>query len=287
MTARYSNTLNSQYNQSIPTLANGDYSPLQVDQYSRLLVSVQELPVGVATAQLQIDANALLSNIRDELSNNISVLGPLTNVQLRAAPVSVLGPLTDAQLRIAPISVSGTFWQNTQPVSLSTIPIAPGAATSVLQGVANTSLASIDTKTPTLVSGRQPVDGSGVTQPISAASMPLPPDASTATNQGIANIYLSGAATAANQVLNGTASQTTLTVALTAVPMRVGAANLANRKSIILQPNAAGYSYGYSAALQPFALTNGTPVQLNLGPNITIWAIKSSGTNTIAVVELS
>jgi len=41
------------------------------------------------------------------------------------------------------------------------------AATSTLQTTGNTSLASIDTKTPALVVGRVPVDGSGVTQPVS------------------------------------------------------------------------------------------------------------------------
>lgn len=40
---------------------------------------------------------------------------------------------------------------------------------------------SIDTKTPALVGGRVPVDGSGVTQPISAASLPLPTGAATET----------------------------------------------------------------------------------------------------------
>jgi hypothetical protein len=40
-------------------------------------------------------------------------------------------------------------------------------ATSAKQDTGNASLASIDTKTPALVSGRVPVDGSGVTQPIS------------------------------------------------------------------------------------------------------------------------
>lgn len=42
-----------------------------------------------------------------------------------------------------------------------------GASTATKQDTGNTSLASIDNKTPALVSGRQPVDGSGVTQPVS------------------------------------------------------------------------------------------------------------------------
>lgn len=72
-------------------------------------------------------------------------------------------------------------------------PPAPvGGATEALQLVGNASLASIDGKTPALVGGRVPVDGSGVTQPvsgtfwpatqpISASALPLPSGAATET----------------------------------------------------------------------------------------------------------
>lgn len=46
-------------------------------------------------------------------------------------------------------------------------------------GAIATSVASMDSKAPALVSGRVPVDGSGVTQPVSAASLPLPTGAAT------------------------------------------------------------------------------------------------------------
>jgi len=46
-------------------------------------------------------------------------------------------------------------------------------------------------KFPTLVTGRWPVDGSGVTQPVSLSSVPLATDAATATNQATANTSLS------------------------------------------------------------------------------------------------
>jgi hypothetical protein len=49
-----------------------------------------------------------------------------------------------------PIPVSGTFWQATQPVSATSLPLPSGAATSALQSTSNTSLANIDTKTPAL-----------------------------------------------------------------------------------------------------------------------------------------
>lgn len=48
-----------------------------------------------------------------------------------------------------------------------TVSLPTGASTSALQTTGNTSLSSIDIKTPALVSGRVPVDGSGVTQPVS------------------------------------------------------------------------------------------------------------------------
>ena len=61
-------------------------------------------------------------------------------------------------------------------------PPAPvGGATEALQLVGNASLASIDGKTPSLIGGRVPVDGSGVTQPISASALPLPSGAATET----------------------------------------------------------------------------------------------------------
>lgn len=74
-----------------------------------------------------------------------------------------------------------------------------GVATAANQATTNTSLSSIDGKTPALVSGRVPVDGSGVTQPISAVSLPLPAGAATAANQATANASLSSIDTKAVQ----------------------------------------------------------------------------------------
>lgn len=68
---------------------------------------------------------------------------------------------------------------NPLAVSATSLPLPIGAATSAKQDTLQTALDSINTKTPTLASGRQPVDGSGVTQPISATSLPLPTGAST------------------------------------------------------------------------------------------------------------
>ena len=122
---------------------------------------------------------------------NTGLSQPVTDAQLRATPVPVSGtvtantgltqPLTDTQLRATAVPVSGTFFQATQPVSAASLPLPTGAATSANQTTSNASLSNIDTKTPTLVAGRVPVDGSGVTQPISASTLPLPSGAATET----------------------------------------------------------------------------------------------------------
>jgi len=71
---------------------------------------------------------------------------------------------------------SGT-WDVTNVSGVVSLPT--GASTAANQTTGNSSLSSIDTKTPALVTGRVPVDGSAVTQPISAASLPLPAGAAT------------------------------------------------------------------------------------------------------------
>jgi len=94
--------------------------------------------------------------ITGSVSANTGLSQPLTDTQLRATAVSVVGPLTDSQLRASPV-----------PVSVGSIALPSGASTSALQITGNTSLSNIDGKIPSLVSGRIPVDGSGVTQPVS------------------------------------------------------------------------------------------------------------------------
>jgi len=64
-------------------------------------------------------------------------------------------------------------------------------ATETTLGDVKASSASIDSKLPSLESGRIPVDGSGVTQPISVSSLPLPSGAATSANQETGNTSLS------------------------------------------------------------------------------------------------
>lgn len=71
--------------------------------------------VGPNGAHVPVDISSVVHV--DDNGGSITVDGPLTDAQLRAAGVPVSGPLTDAQLRAAGVPVTGTFWQATQPVS--------------------------------------------------------------------------------------------------------------------------------------------------------------------------
>lgn len=92
---------------------------------------------------------------------SLTVDGPLTDAQLRAAAVPVSGVLTDAELRAAPVPVSGTLGisgavevtndvGNPLPVSASSLPLPAGASTSANQATANTALSAIQAAVETL-----------------------------------------------------------------------------------------------------------------------------------------
>ncbi len=94
--------------------------------------------------------------------------------------------------------MSSSYIKPITPVSIQgDIPLAGGAATEAEQVVGNASLANIDLKTPALVAGRQPVDGSGVTQPISAEALPLPLGASSESTLASLNAKVTAVDTAA------------------------------------------------------------------------------------------
>jgi hypothetical protein len=155
---------------------------------------------------------------------------------------------------------------DTQPVSAASLPLPAGAATAAKQDTGNTSVASIDTKTPALASGRVPVDPSGVTSPVSgpltdaqlAARLPLSVDSSTADGSlggdGTKNVTTAGTRVAL------AASTTCKWVIVTARPANTGkvvvgtvscVAAAGSERGIVL---AAGQSTGVPAT----NLANGT-----------------------------
>ena len=156
-----------------------------------VVVSSSVLPTGAATSALQTTGNDSLSSIDGKTATLVSgrvpvdpsgVTSPVSFTRLASATdsVTVFQP-TAANLNA---NVSGTVaatqsgtWDVTNVSGVVSLPT--GASTAANQTTGNSSLSSIDTKTPALVTGRIPVDGSAVTQPISAASLPLPAGAAT------------------------------------------------------------------------------------------------------------
>ena len=84
------------------------------------------LPTGAATAANQASELTALALLHTDLTSTLTV--------------GVSGS----------VAVTGTFWQATQPVSAASLPLPAGASTAANQSTGNTSLASIDGKTPAL-----------------------------------------------------------------------------------------------------------------------------------------
>jgi hypothetical protein len=193
------------------------------------------LPSGASTSANQETANTSLSSID----------GKLPALSGGRVPVDV-----GTSIDIGEVEIKNDAG-NPVPVSAASLPLPSGAATEAKQDTGNTSLSNIDSnvgsksdaaastdtgtfsliafikrglqnwatlleRIPVLVSGRIPVDGSGVTQPvsgtvtatgpltdaelratavpISASSLPLPTGAATSANQTTANTSLASIA---------------------------------------------------------------------------------------------
>ena len=122
-----------------------------------------------------------------------------------------------------PVAVTGTFWQTTQPISASSLPLPTGAATETTLAAAKTDLDKF-----TFTATRLLVDGSGVTQPVSGtvavSSLPSIPagsnaigsvsvsnfPATTAVTQSTSPWVVSGTVTANIGTTNGLALDATV-----------------------------------------------------------------------------
>lgn len=125
------------------------------------VVAAEPIPVDLGGATVDL-TNTQISVGEVEISNDnqspvpISDAGGSISVDDGGGSVTVDGPLTDTELRASPIAVE-----------VSEIPLPVDIATAPLQEAGNASIASLDSKTPALVDGRVPVDGSSVVQPVS------------------------------------------------------------------------------------------------------------------------
>lgn len=112
------------------------------------LVSASSLPLpgGAATADNQGIIIGHIDGIETLLGGGLTVDTGLT-------------PLTDTQLRAAPVPVSGTFWQTTQPVSVASLPLPDQAATSANQDTGNTRIGDLTETAPASDTGSSGLNG--------------------------------------------------------------------------------------------------------------------------------
>lgn len=173
------------------------------------------LPTGASTAALQTTGNTSLSSIDGKVPANLTV----TSTRL----------LVDG---------SGV----TQPVSAASLPLPAGAATSALQTTGNSSLSSIDTKTPALgqttMSASQPVAIASNQSAISvtqSGTWTVQPGNTANTTPWLATINQGGnsATVTASNALKVDGSAVTQPVSAASLPLPTGAATAANQSTEI------------------------------------------------------
>jgi len=218
---------------------SGNVAPLKVDASGNLLVDLS-IPSGIATAANQTNGNQK-SQIVDGSGNVIgssSILGlQRLNVSLAAGgtPGATAPNYTDV---IGAVDSSTGFAQQLQvdssknlKVGVQSSVLPTGAATSALQTTGNTSLNSIDTKTPALG------------QALAAASVPVvlpaaqittltPPTTVTVTQATGSNLHTvvdSGTVTA-------NAGTGTFAVSAASLPLPTGASTAANQTNVQSSP---------------------------------------------------
>lgn len=106
-------------------------------------------PVGGATEAKQDEQIAILESIDGKLDSPIQVDAEVTGI------------------------VSVDNFPAVQPTSVAVLPLPTGASTEAKQDVGNTSTASIDSKTPALVSGKTPVVGPLTDTELRATAVPV------------------------------------------------------------------------------------------------------------------
>ena len=161
------------------------------------------------------------------------------------------------------------------PVTAATLPLPTGAAT-------ETTLASVNTKTPALVSGRVPVDGSGVTQPVSASTLPLPTGAATSAAQTTGNTSLASIDTKTPALSGGKVPVTDPT----ALPLPAGAATESTLSAINTKlPALVDGSQPVKVATTPGAFQPGYDAQDQGMTDLTVDPDGNLRTRTLALTD--
>jgi len=231
--------------------------------------------------------------------------------------------LTDAQLRASAVSVSpnvtrggGAVDANTQRVTLASD--GPGvtalnnidtdlgaqadaAATSdtgafslialVKRGLTNWT--ALLARIPALVSGRVPVDGSGVTQPVSASALPLPSGAATSALQTSGNTSLASLDTKIpSQQISGLLPVDTLaapgvarTITVTATAASAVLTSTCRRVTMYATQDTF-YSISGAATTSSHFIAAGERLDFDVPANTTVSTIRSTADGVLRITEL-
>lgn len=176
------------------------------------------------------------------ISSGITNPLPVTDAAAEASLASIdsktpsLGQKTMAASQ--PVTIASD--QSAVPISASALPLPTGASTAALQTAGNTSLASIDTKTPALVSGSVPVhvDNFPATQPVSGtvavSSLPsIPAGANAIGSVSVSNFPATQPVSGSVAVTNFPATQP---ISATALPLPTGASTAALQSNVQSAP---------------------------------------------------
>lgn len=198
------------------------------------------LPTGGATSALQSTGNSSLSSILSALQGTLST--SVTNLPasqtVNQATGSNLHTVIDSGALTANIGTTNGVALDT---SIQALQVAQGSTTasqkgSLVQAAVSSSAPSYTTAQTSPLSltlaGALRVDGSAVTQPISAASLPLPTGGATSALQTSGNTTLStistqlpatlGGKTTANAMAVSIASDQTVPISATSLPLPTG-----------------------------------------------------------------
>jgi len=141
------------------------------------IMDVTNTPLTVSTIWRNQTTAANLATV--PAAANLELVGSqaLTDAQLRASAVVVSAPaLTNLDTDVGALDAAAAPADGTGDYSI---------IAALKRGLLNWN--SLLARIPALVSGRVPVDGSGVTQPIAAAALPLPTGAATETTLAALN----------------------------------------------------------------------------------------------------
>lgn len=253
------------------------------------------LPSGAATSALQTTGNSSLSSIDGKLNS----LGQKT--MANSVPVVLASD------------------QSTLAISAASLPLPSGAATSALQTTGNTSIASIDTKTPT-VGQKTMANSSPVVLASDQSAIPVSQSGSwTVTANAGTNLNTSALATSANQtnasqktqlvdgsgnvigsitnqlsvnqIANNSGVQGAVTVGTSAVQANVSGSNLTNRKNLVIYNNSlVNMFWGYTSGVTTSSgvpLLPATAVSLDIGSGTTVFLIAGTASNNSRVAEVA